>query len=695
MEPQPVSRDPRLQNRNSRPSLPNRLSHHEAQQQASTVAQQPSAPNNQNDAPGDLFIRGIPDLVHRAVSATINTNEKAKIKKQRDETGDMLNKAKSHSSFPSTVEFYQQNQEQERAALTARDEDIKKYEAEYQRLVDDLKNKWAASANSNSSQSEETVSRLQQDLKTANDKISNLHGEIAELSRRNDSNNSEMQSLKAMVQIQAKSSTSCNDSLALLKHEMADTSTRLKTMEERPIPPADGLTSRMQKALDDFSLKYKSLEQKMTTLGDKIGTVSSSYQRISEIPNQVNRTLKDQEQKLSQIAKDHATQAKPSHDPALQLLENKFQELLDIQEIKSDFHLAEIEELKKELSELKALDQKCTETQQFQERLAENLKETLSRTPREPLDPKVDAIMAEVRKWHSQLEAMSMALVSLESRYNNMTTEHIVQHMVGAMNEMYPSFERICSDLTAYKRTVDDSLPFLQNRMVQLESQGSKTRMIQDELNLVKAKQSDLTRSIGELSQQSQWVNQEDFQQMQTSLSSLVEKQNHTEDAFQQKQTEDQEALHKISKEGELLSNRLSTLSDALERLDSDYNQAKSDAVNDEDMHALQNRIAAVEEKTLEDVERLKDRFEHLKENNQPPPRPDLVKQDGLGMRIKRPFPDSDGERSPVPSNSPARSPDSTASPTVTSGDIKKKKKKKMRRLESRIQDPTPVQLDD
>lgn len=689
-----VSRDPRLANRGSRPSLPARPSYHEAPQRPPTGPRGYSAPDIQHNAPGDPFIRGITDLVQTAVSTAMDRAERERIQKKRTQTEDQYRKSKNHMAFPSTIEFFSHSRNEEGVLLASIEEKIRSQESNYQRLASDLRNKWVESTKPQDSKTDEIVSQLQRELKLANNRISGLHGDIAQLTSRDTSRDAEFKTLQEALGNQQNSFAGYTNSWALLKKDMDDCSARVKQLEENTERPVDGLMPDTKLAVDAISAQLKGIHQRAANWDEKIKFLSSSFQTLSKIPDQVNQNLKDQQEKLG-----HAGQTThPNLDKAVLSLNNKLEELQLIQSTKDELVLTDMEELRKSLKK----------TEQDQERLTVSVQETLLRTPREPLDPKVDALIAEVRKWHSVLEPINMALHSLESRYNSLSTEPIVQSMVRAMQEMYPSVDQILRELQGHKRVLDGELPLLHKKIEQLESKGATTTVPHEELNSIKAKTNDLSQSVGTLLERYQWLNQEEIRGMQTRLESLAEKQTSSESVFQENQTAAQEMLQEMARERESLSNRLTSLHDAFEKLNSDHTQEKLGATgNEESQRTLELRIAALEKSTVHSYEKLKGQFDRIKKTVQlpgpssengssqgdstpttkmpPPPRPDLV--DGhLGMKIKRARPSSlsGDERSPAPSSS-SHSRDSTGSPMTALEGVRKKKKekKKRRRLES------------
>ncbi|KAL6231049.1 hypothetical protein BDW75DRAFT_244255 [Aspergillus navahoensis] len=687
------SRDPRR-----RPPLNTSLSQHEvAQQQPPPDHRQHSAPEVQRDASSDRFIRSIASFVETAVKTRTKEAERERLLKKTAETKDLLNKASSHAGFPSTVEFYQHTKDGEDKALQNLNSDIKSHESELQELESVLRNQWAASTNSRTSASDDRVRQLEQSLKSANDKISVLHGDIAELNKRNKSMDIELKNLQNLIDAQQKSFRTFTQSLDLLKNGSDDFSARLKQIEEKPpVQPISGIPPDAKKLLDDLSTRHKSLEQRTVGLGEKLGFLSSAYQRISESQDHVHRALREQQQKLDTLSNGPTASSKLG-DTAIQSLKEKaktlnarMDELVEIQRTKDDFYFAEMDTLKQDL------DKRLSETQQTQQRLTECVQEAMLRVPRERLDPKVDGLFESVRRLGTDLEPMKVALLSLESRYNNLTTEPIVQHMVRAMHEMYPSVDQIWKELTMHKQSLEQTLPSLARKIEQLESQERTSALPQDELSSIKAQQEDLKRSIGDLVERHQWLSQEEFRGMQARLESLSEKQNNADSAFLQKQIADQETLLKAERQGASLSDRLKDLSDAIQRLEEDYNRTKE--TNEGDMHTLQQRMTAIEQSAKITYENTKKELDRIKQIVQlpekpsvdslhrdsppgqprPAPRPDLLHaDDSQGMRIKRRRSESDEDNSQLTSNSPIPHSPGLNGPQNGSLDESRRKKKK------------------
>ncbi|KAL4741032.1 hypothetical protein BDV11DRAFT_184063 [Aspergillus similis] len=568
------SRDPRR-----RPPLNTNLSQHEvAQQRPPSSPSQHSAPEAQRDVSGERFIRSISNLVETAVKTRTKVAEREQLLKRTAETKALLDKASSHAGFPSTVEFYQHTKEGEDKALQNLNSEINSHETELQELESVLRNQWAASANSRTSTSDDRVRQLEQSLKLANDRISGLHGDIAELIQRNKSLDVELKNLQTVLDAQQKSFGTFTHSLGLLKNDTDHFSSRLKQIEERSlIQPVNRITPDTKKLLDDISFQHKILEQRTAGLGEKDTAIQS----------------------LKEKAKS---------------LNGRMDELIEIQRAKDEFYFAEMDTLKQDL------DKRLSETQQTQERLTESVKEAMLRVPRERLDLKVDGLFESVRRLGADLEPLKVALLSLESRYNNLTTEPIVQHMVRAMHEMYPTVDQIWKELTVHKQSLDQTLPSLARKIEQLETQGKTYVLPQDELDSIRVQQEDLKRSIGGLVERHQWLSQEEFRGMQARLEFLAEKQNNADSAFLQKQTADQETFREVERQGTSLNDRLKVLSDAIERLDEDYNLTKEN--NQGDMHSLHMRMTSIEKSAKVTYENTKKELDRIKKIVQLPEQP-------------------------------------------------------------------------
>ncbi|KAL4907454.1 hypothetical protein BDW74DRAFT_149194 [Aspergillus multicolor] len=772
-----LSRDPRR-----RPPLNAGLSQHEVAQQRPPGPRALSAPDIQRDVPGGTFMHSLAQFVEVAVKAQMKEAERERIHKKREETIELLTKA-NQGGFPATVDCYQSQKNLADKAFESVNVEIKGYQTRLQELEVGLINQFAASENSKSSkfedsvkQNESRVRQLEQNLKTANDQIVVLNSDIAQLNIYLKSKDDELEDVKNKQTLQQKSFLEFTNSVGPLKSKMDDVEKRVKAIEEKPpVQPVNELTPDTKKLLDEISTQHKSLEQRTAEWNDKLEFLSSSHQKLlnSTDPdqkdqqlqmNQLKQTLTDQQQKLDLVNQMQAdqqqkllhfnmtqmeqknkleiffsTQAKQEQkleklekldhlsngqttsskqdNTVIQALKKEGERMADeIQEIarvNGELVWAEIETFKKQIAE------KLGESQQAQQLLTENLQDLTLRVPRERLDPKVDGLFESVRRISTDIENFKVGLLSLESRYNNLTTEPIVQHMVRAMHEMYPSVDQILKELALHKQSLEameQNLPSLEGKMKQLETQGKHSAPPQEELNSIKAQQHDLTRSISDLAERYQWLNQEEYQGMRARLESLAEKQSNTDSDLLQKKTADQETIQEIERQGTSLNDAMTSLKneftsltgqvqkvcDNVERLDEDYNRVK-ESFNEGDMHSLQLRMTQIEQcakKTYENTKTQLDRIKrslHISDGSselepahrdspqaqsRPAPRPDLLSNDrSQGMRIKRRHSNSDEEGSQPPSTSPTPRPVGFLSSRTSMSKEERKKKKKKKRL--------------
>ncbi|KAJ0421950.1 hypothetical protein BJY00DRAFT_102023 [Aspergillus carlsbadensis] len=752
------SRDPRLVNRPPLTQRLSQLSQHEAQQRIPSVPQpQQSVPETQNDTPADLFVRGISELVQAAAAAAANQSEKEKLQKKRDTTAELLRKARNHQGFPSTVEFFQNAKNEEDQVLAKIDQKIKENETNYKRLQADLKNNWAATTESSRSpDTQETISQLERANKTAKNNILDLRDDYKDLAgrirsqddqlrdfdrslkalqdttRRNRSQDDQLRdldrsvkglqdttrqqqkvladytslgkdvgSLQETMRNQQKCFADYTNSLGVLKNSLGSVSSRLEQLEQGTVPLrqgtaglGQGTAAETKKALDNLQVQVMKFEKDAAVWGEKTSFLSSSYQRISALPDQVNRTLQLQQEKLDRLVGSQTTVAKLN--VTVTKLDRQLGDLQENQSIKDDLVMAQFEELGGTLTSLK------TNLETNLERLTRDVEQLSARAPTEPLEPKLATLGGEVQRLHQSflrqhegITNVGVGLQSLEMRYNNLSTDYVVQHMLGAFQEIYPQWD------PAYK--------MLTRKVEQLEAQAKTSTIPANELNQLKTECTILSQQLAGVLERYEWLSQEEFRQVQTRVDALSTKQSDLDGDLSLKKTSDHALLQQVEHERELLSNRISALSGDVETLKSECAQAKTSTDNDKtDMRSLELRIGDLEKSSQKLKEQL-DAFakpapprELFPENGgstreptpkmQAPPRPnkpDLL-DTAAAVKVKRRYPStlSDDERSPA--HNPF-SPDTLISPTIAHGDTRKKKKKKRRMLEAE----GPIEIDD
>ncbi|KAL2812097.1 hypothetical protein BJX63DRAFT_421998 [Aspergillus granulosus] len=717
------SRDPRL----NRPPLTHRLSHHETPRRlpsgpAQQLAQPPS--EDQNDASPDLFIRGISELVQVAAATAAHQSEKEKLQKKRDTTADLLRKARNHQGFPSTIEFFQNSQNEEDQVLAKIDQKIKENETNYKRLQADLKNRWAATLNSRSPDSQEDISQLQKASRLAKDKILDLRDDYGQLRDRSRSQDGQLRDLeKSLKDLQditrhqqrvLADCTSLNKDVRILqdntrnqqgeltkyatnlgvfKNSLDSLSSRLEQLEKgMPLlphgtaKPEHEITGDSKKTLDDLTVQFKKLEERTAAWADKTGFLSSSYQRISALPDQVNRILQVQQEKLDRFDNNQATITKLN--ATVTKLHSRLDDLQNIQSAKDDLLMAQIEELEGTLTSAKT----------DHERLSGQVEQLSSRVPTEPVEPKLAGLGVDVQhlregliRQHEGIANLGIGLTSLETRYNNLSTEPIVQHMLGVFQEIYPQWDPTCKMLT--------------RKIEQLETHARTTSFSTEELNRLKTEHATLSQKLGGLLERYEWLSQEEFRQVQTRVEALSTKQNNMDNDFTSKKTANQALLREVERELESLNRRIDSLNQSVEMLKSECAQAKTNTNNVEpDLRSLELRIGGLEKssRTLkEQVDALAKPTpprEVFPENGsstheqtpkmQAPPRPSKpdLSDTATAVKVKR------RHHSTVSDDERSNSQDSVTSSTVGHGDARKKKKKKKKR---RLEVEGPIEIDD
>ncbi|KAK2831902.1 hypothetical protein FQN49_007055 [Arthroderma sp. PD_2] len=106
------------------------------------------------------------------------------------------------------------------------------------------------------------------------------------------------------------------------------------------------------------------------------------------------------------------------------------------------------------------------------------LRQTVSLTNPRTLDQRFNEfhgqLMGNINALNGQITATHAAVLSLEDRYNQLTTEPIVRQMVLAMQEMYPHASKVQADMENLLRTI-------QEHLTQLTAHSAKITSLEEE----------------------------------------------------------------------------------------------------------------------------------------------------------------------------------------------------------------------
>ncbi|PTU23469.1 hypothetical protein P175DRAFT_0173597 [Aspergillus ochraceoroseus IBT 24754] len=540
-----VSRDPRVSSRLQN-SLSVRSNSQEQLRSCSVPSPHPSTGSQETTS--DHFIRGISDLVQTAVFAATSRSERERLHKKRGTTDELLSKARGHSGFPSTVEFFQKAKHDEDVDLVRIEKKIKEYESNYQRLESELRARWLASA-SQPSKVKEKIPQLQQDVHLANTRISSLQSDVAKLQ----SLEKEVDILHGTISAHQKSFASYTNSLGVQDRVLKDNSNKIEQLER-------DIKNNAFDTLETLSSECKSMadesKQNIAAWGEKIELLWQARHAYSTFSDKIHGNMEAYQQKLEDLSKPQTADPNPKLASSIQALSDRLGELEKVLSIKDDLQFAEMEDIKKSLEEFKTSNEQISKSS---------------------IEGKVNTMHLHMQHMRQNIHSVNTGLRSLESRYNSLSTEPIVKQMVAAMQEMYPSVDYLSAGLEMQTRRVNQQLPPLQHKVQQLEAQVQGSIITHNELTQLQSERNDLSQSVGSLwerlNTQAQWLNQEEFNTIKSNLGQLAGISNTVVDELKSKKAADEKFLQELAIERNSFQGQLSMLRDTIARLDTQLTQ--------------------------------------------------------------------------------------------------------------------------
>ncbi|GAQ33784.1 hypothetical protein AtubIFM55763_002224 [Aspergillus tubingensis] len=576
-----ATRDPRLARPLARPPL-NRPPSVDATSSASPTRFRPgsqtvgsSSPVDAQNATADQFIRGISDLVQAAVIAANGKSEQERLKKKRDATDALLRKAKVHSSFPSTTAFFQQSKEEEDADLAQLDKSLEKHANDYRDLENALKAKFSSIM---SLEPLNRVNQLQSEVQNAKKDIIRLHdyninlegkmsavqdkvGSFISLQDRVNSlekatsyhsklareNTERVTKITADLETtfaskeQEINSAASKTQMDQLRKQTSDLTRQIEVLQKSQRECSDYL-NKMNKSMDDHrrqqdtrsmenTRSLTSLTARLTSVEEKNNRLPSPAAVTAPEPSAMSEELASRLQKLE-------AELSGQHERRIKQMEDQLEGLQTIQQMKDDFQFKEIEDLKK------VWDRGAQEFEQIRSdyaRVSEELKGlSQAQAVANPagVQAHIQGIASGLMNMQNMVETLRVALHSLETRYNNLSTDTIVKHMVVAMQEMYPSTAQLTEQINLIRAWFERDVPPLKAiterlhvHQVNLVEQTQKDMALRmEEINRLRSQQTNLSQSLAPVwerltaQNQNRWLTADDLRQMQNDLTSLAAK---------------------------------------------------------------------------------------------------------------------------------------------------------------------------
>ncbi|PWY94909.1 hypothetical protein BO94DRAFT_552898 [Aspergillus sclerotioniger CBS 115572] len=586
-----TTRDPRLASRSSRPPL-NRLSSLPSTSGSPirvASGSQPSgniSPVDAQNATTDQFIRGVSDLVQAAVIAASSHSEKERLQKRRDTTENLLKKAKSHTSFPSTAAFFQQSQKDEEVDITRVDDALKKHAAHYKQLENALRAKFSSIISSDTPRNEDRLNHLQRDLQSTRTGMGNTNNEISKLRDYNINLEGKMKLLQDRMSTLDKTATSHastlsahhkltketseritkitseietasaskerqDESAALKTHidelrtQASDLGVKIRSLQKSQQESSDSF-DKASKSMDDHQKKHdsQSMENTRSLAALNARLISLEHKNIQPSPPAEDVTtglstmLKKLESRLQKLESDFSTQYKP--DPTLgtklQEMKDEHATLRKIQEMKDDLQFSEMEELKRAWE---TGAQELEKIQANQTRLEEELKGLIqNQAIPAVVQEQIAGLSTGLRNTQHVVETVRVGLQSFEARYNSLSTDTIVKNMVVAMQEMYPSTAQLTEQISIIRGWFEREIPPMKATVERLqyiyanhrEELQKEVALRVEEVARLRREHTNLSQSLAPVwerlaaQNQNRWLTADDMRQLQGDLNALEAK---------------------------------------------------------------------------------------------------------------------------------------------------------------------------
>lgn len=651
---------------------------------------EPPKPVEKQDNPRDgSFIQLISGLVQAAVATAVSRSEKERLQKKKEMTEGLLKKAKAHTNFPSTVAFFQQASNDENVDLNRMDDTIKEHLSNCSQIERDLVTKWGLLSPSSSGASDDTTENLQRELQTVKEEAANTKTELARLVDSSPARTGPIKILQDRVILlektlgnqstllseQAKTAKANEERLTLLGSEMKKGATP---------SPTQAPSTQYTKDIGDLREKYKESEATMRALVECQEALSKSIGQINEDIEEHRRRLndinvgpisemktrmdtfsshlsslagkvvaesptaqpangnvestgaiRDMEQRLQNLEGNKAVSQinKGQVDQSMQALNRRMDELAHLQSMKDDLQFSEMEEIKKILVQ-QSEDFKGLKDGYGQ--VSAEIKAIAQSGPAAALR-QIQDLSGSLSVTQRVLESVKVGLHSLETRYNNISTEPIVKNMVVAMQEMYPSASQLTEQVTALRNHLDkDILPLRATVEQLIKSHTSQVAQLQkdaavqlEERNRLKTEHARMEQSVADLSEriktQISVPTQQQFNQLQLKVDSLSKRmKEHTLNISEQlksKQSSDESLVQSLNHEREHFNKEFQRLSGELKGMSSKLSQLQS--ANTTNMEttkshpgkigSLLDRMRHLEESASTNHEQLLEQFDNIK----------------------------------------------------------------------------------
>lgn len=478
---------------------------------------------------------------------------------------------------------------------------------------------------------EEKISKLTSDLESMSGVRADnqyLAAQLAELktaSEQHQATAEEIHRLEQQLTLLQKSSTSTEalENIAnfanALQAKLDDVNKRLLSLEE---------SSRSSHA-NDARINQRTLEE-LKLLATKVEALNGLESRLKKL----EENAASNQAKQSRLDVQFSKALKSEVDT----LRGQLSEMQNLQTVKDDMQFSAVEEVREALEKNKAeLEKLRMEHNDISNRLA-NMQESPSGDIQRLVAGLAQSLEDTKRTIESKQKMVEIGLHSLETRYNNLSTEPIVQHMVVAMQEIYPSPTALMEQLTTLRKQVDKcrDIPMISARLDSvIEGQNTLADQLRNdrisyyaELHRLKeefAGLADKLRNLWQRYQNEVPRSVQELNEVRGSLIVLLEKFNEhaakVEQDTKSREEMRQALMSEMSQERDRLNDEIKSLSAEVAEMKSaaaDNSKAvdeKIESAKTANADSLLERIRELEESTTGQLQSLIKTLDEMKEN--------------------------------------------------------------------------------
>ncbi|OJD27634.1 hypothetical protein ACJ73_00967 [Blastomyces percursus] len=399
---------------------------------------------------------------HVASVATISGERARLVKRSQTESADLRKASDRAFQYPSVAKRLKAGKEELDNELARVDEKLRDQRTVQAELIKQLAANFNCRPPQPPSQPDlEHIKRDLQETRTEMQRIKDMQVSITatlnSLKRSAQSNEDKIAHIK-------RSKSSVETELACLKSELsAQQDDRWNAIESMVTNHAKSMELKdlQQRQTLDSHLKLLRDERKSAEL-----TTKAREEDFSKRLDDLDRMVAEHGKTCKQLSEQTESRMRPHFEPitngapaisAFAELRNQIQNLRQVQDAKDEAIADELDKYESRIAHLEEVVSKSKQMGAQNETSGETLGIGAPHVNADPerlwqaingLNQQVNSRLQRVENQSRVVEAHQIALHSLETRYNHLSTEPIVQQMVVAMQEMYPHASTVQQDIS-------------------------------------------------------------------------------------------------------------------------------------------------------------------------------------------------------------------------------------------------------